>query len=68
LTTKVYGFCVEPEAFSPVIQKIDQIAIERHTSRSDVISDILFSYFGIENISNYKKFDFSNQRIRRNRQ
>jgi hypothetical protein len=49
MTSKVFAFCVEPTAFSPVIDKIDKIAIERHTSRSEVIVDILFRHFGMRN-------------------
>jgi hypothetical protein len=49
VTSKVYAFCVEPKAFSPVIDKIDKIAIERHTSRSEVIADILYRHFGMKN-------------------
>lgn len=69
--SKVYGFSVEPTAFSPVIKNIDKIAVERHTSRSEVIVDILFSHFGIPNCNNYpsgrKTLDFSEQIIRRSK-
>jgi hypothetical protein len=71
MVSKVYGFSVEPEAFSPVIEKIDEIAINKHTSRSEVIKDILFGHFGIPNTNSYqsgkKTLDFSEQIARRSK-
>jgi hypothetical protein len=58
--SKVYGFSAEPAAFDPVIDKIDQIAMERHTSRSEVITDILLNHFGMSNNRILRKMDFSN--------
>jgi len=70
MVSKVIAFCVEPTAFSPIAQKLNEIAIERHTSKSEVIADILFSYFGIQNTntckSDRKTLDFSAQIKRRN--
>jgi hypothetical protein len=69
--SKIYTFCVEPVAFSPVVEILNRIAIERHTSRSEVISDILFNYCGIPNNNSYpsgrKTLDFSEQIIRRSK-
>ncbi len=67
--SKIYTFSVEPKAFSPVVEKIDEIAIERHTSRSEVIADILFNHFGISNRNSYptgrKMLDRSEQIMRK---
>jgi len=59
LTAKVYGFSAEPEAFNSAIEKIDEIAIKRHTSRSEVITDILLNHFGKCNDRNLRKMDYS---------
>jgi hypothetical protein len=59
LTAKVYGFSAEPEAFKPVIEMIDEIAIEKHTSRSEVIVDILLNHFGMSNSRRLRKMDYS---------
>jgi predicted solute-binding protein len=69
MVSKVYGFSVEPTAFSPVVEKLDKIAIDKHTSRSEVIVDILFNHFGISNNSinrsDRRTLDFSEQIMRK---
>jgi predicted solute-binding protein len=63
--SKVYGFSAEPTAFNPVIEKIDKIAIDKHTSRSEVITDILLNHFGMENSRSLRKMDYSDTIMRK---
>ena len=57
--SKIYTFCTEPRAFSPVIEKLDELAIEQHTSRSRVIANILFDHFGISYDDQRRSMDYS---------
>jgi hypothetical protein len=54
---KTYGFSGKPEILDPLLNEIDRLAIEQHTSRSFVISNIILDYFGVSaDINcNYKK-------------
>jgi len=56
---KVYNFSAEPTAFSQVIVKLDELAIMKHTSRSDVISEILSNHFGFDYNRSLRKMDYS---------
>lgn len=67
MTAKVYGFSAEPEAFNPIIKRIDEIAIEKHTSRSEVIADILLNHFGMNNSRRLRKMDYSGVLAGRNK-
>jgi metal-responsive CopG/Arc/MetJ family transcriptional regulator len=59
LTTKVYGFSTEPKAFSHVIEILDEIAIKKHTSRSEVIVEILSNYVGLDHKRSLRRMDYS---------
>jgi hypothetical protein len=54
---KTYGFSGKPEILDPILKEIDRLAIEQHTSRSYVISNIILDYFGVsaDVNCNYKK-------------
>ena len=56
---KIYNFSAEPTAFRKVVEKIDSLAIDRHTSRSEVIVNILYNYFGLDNERSLRKMDYS---------
>jgi len=56
---KVYNFSAEPTAFRKVVEKIDNLAIDRHTSRSEVIVEILSNYVGLDHKRSLRRMDYS---------
>jgi len=41
------SFTVEPDLFNQVLEKVDALAIEQKSSRSEIIRQLLYNYFGI---------------------
>jgi len=44
---QTFSLTVEPDLFNQVLEKVDKLAIEQKSSRSEIIRQVLYTHFGI---------------------
>jgi len=57
---KIYSLSADSDAFNPVLVEIDKIALQRGTSRSDVMIDMICNSLGIKYERTMQKVNRSN--------